>query len=190
MAEVSRLRFLRGLPDRLFPEIKTARRPGIRLAIFLAWLALVVFLAANHVMWRDEVRAFSLAMQGQSILEMPVAARGYGHPLLWHVLLRLGDAVFGTKLVLPGLALAIGIAGAGILAFVARLSLPVMILTLFELLVACDKAAIRVCPLLGEYSLGVPHAVLQSLLLPFYGQMYRLAGVESCSATLPTLMKL
>jgi hypothetical protein len=142
MAEVSRLRLLRGLPDRLFPEIKTARRPGIRLAIFLAWLALVIFLVANHVMWRDEVRAFSLAMQGQSILEMPVAARGYGHPLLWHVLLRLGDAVFGTKLVLPGLALAIGIAGAGILAFVARLSLPVMILTLFGGFAAYDYVVI------------------------------------------------
>jgi MFS family permease len=131
MTEKSRLRLLRGLPDRLFPGSNAARHQGVRLVIFLAWLALVTLLVAHHVMWRDEVRAFSLAMQGQSILDMPAAARGYGHPLSWHVLLRLGHDLFGTRLVLPGIAFAVGVAAAGILVFVARLSLPVMILTLF-----------------------------------------------------------
>lgn len=120
----------------LFPgEEQAARLPAsqvrVRLLIFAAWLVLVAFLVVHHVMWRDEVRALSLATQGVSILDMPAAARGYGHPLLWHVLLRFGTDLLGTKLVLPGIALAIGVAAAAILVFVARLSLPVMMLTLF-----------------------------------------------------------
>jgi hypothetical protein len=125
-----------GLADGLFPIVDSgarspSRRGPLRLLIFIAWLALVAFLVAHHVMWRDEVRALSLATQGASILDMPAAARGYGHPLLWHVLLRFGTDVLGTKLVLPGMALAIGIVAATILVFVARLSFSVMILTLF-----------------------------------------------------------
>ncbi|RZM32603.1 MAG: hypothetical protein EOP67_26810, partial [Sphingomonas sp.] len=123
--------------DRLFPQGDGALRPrdrsfwAIRLAILLGWLVLVAFLVAHHVMWRDEVRALSLAVQGESIWAMPAAARGYGHPLLWHGLLRIGTDLFATKLVLPGLALATGVACAALLVFVARLSLPVTVLALF-----------------------------------------------------------
>ena len=123
--------------DRLFPRGGGAAPPRrrsfwtMRLAIMLVWLVLVAFLVAHHVMWRDEVRALSLATQGESIWAMPAAARGFGHPLLWHVLLRIGTDLFATKLVLPGAALAIGIACAALLLFVARLSLPVTILALF-----------------------------------------------------------
>ncbi|SFO29251.1 hypothetical protein [Sphingomonas sp. OK281] len=130
------VRRLSGLIDRVFADVEDGTRLSgagwpLRSAIFLAWVSLVLVLVANHVMWRDEVRALSLAMQGETIWDMPAQARGYGHPLLWHVVLRLGGDLFATKLVLPGLALAIGIASAAILVFVARLSLPVMTLTLF-----------------------------------------------------------
>ena len=136
MARAIGLARLWGLTDGLFPAEDSAGRPPgrrlpLRLLVVVAWLALVAFLVLHHVMWRDEVRALSLATQGASILDMPAAARGYGHPLLWHVLLRFGTDLLGTNLVLPGLALAIGIVAAAILVFVARLSLPVMMLTLF-----------------------------------------------------------
>lgn len=129
-------RGLSRLVDRVFPDVDDGARPRgagwpVRSVIFLAWVALVLVLVANHVMWRDEVRALSLAMQGDTIWDMPAQARGYGHPLLWHVMLRIGGDLFATKLVLSGLALAIGIASAAILVFVARLSLPIMVLTLF-----------------------------------------------------------
>jgi hypothetical protein len=128
--------------NRLFPTDGAATRQGgdlpIRLAVFVIWFALVAFLVSNHVMWRDEVRALSLALQGRSILQMPAAARGYGHPLLWHMLLRFGHAVFDTRLVLPGAALVVGIAAAAVLIFVARLSLPVMALALFGGFAAYD----------------------------------------------------
>lgn len=53
-----------------------------------------------------------------------------------------------------------------------------MVLTIFELWVACDKAAVRRCPLLGKYDPGIPPDILQSLLLPFLGQMKRLQALE------------
>ena len=55
----------------------------------------------------------------------------------------------------------------------------VMILTLFELWVACDKMAVRTYPMLSEYDPGVPTHHLQNLLLPFAHQMCRLAKLEA-----------
>lgn len=54
----------------------------------------------------------------------------------------------------------------------------VMVLTIFELWVACDKAARRKCPWLSEYDPGIPTYALQNLLLPFLGQMKRLFDLE------------
>lgn len=53
-----------------------------------------------------------------------------------------------------------------------------MILTCFELWVACDKLAVAEYPMLAEYTLDVPLDVLQSLLLPFSYQMDRLQKIE------------
>ncbi|KAI3322851.1 hypothetical protein HD806DRAFT_544884 [Xylariaceae sp. AK1471] len=57
-------------------------------------------------------------------------------------------------------------------------ALSVMLLTIFELWVACDAAAVNLCPLLSQYDPGVPWDVLQNLLLPFASQMQRLRRVE------------
>lgn len=54
----------------------------------------------------------------------------------------------------------------------------VMVLTMFELWVACDKAAIQQCPLLSEYDPGIPTDALQNLLLPLLDQMKRLLQIE------------
>lgn len=53
-----------------------------------------------------------------------------------------------------------------------------MILTIVELWVACDKTATSICPLLGDYDPGVPQQLLHSLLLPFKSQMERLHSIE------------
>lgn len=56
----------------------------------------------------------------------------------------------------------------------------VMVLTIFELWVACDKAALQKCPWLSEYDPGIKTAsdALQNLLLPFLDQMKRLFVLE------------
>ncbi|PPJ57158.1 hypothetical protein CBER1_08454 [Cercospora berteroae] len=54
----------------------------------------------------------------------------------------------------------------------------VMILTTYELWVACDRMAVKMCPLLAEFDPDISTDVLENLLLPFRAQMQRLIGVE------------
>jgi hypothetical protein len=55
----------------------------------------------------------------------------------------------------------------------------VMILTIFELWVACDQVAIHKCQMLSEYAPDIPLDALQSLLLPQAKQMERLSKLEA-----------
>lgn len=55
----------------------------------------------------------------------------------------------------------------------------VMILTIFELFIACDRAAIKHCNLLERYDPGIPQAVLQNLLLPRIDGLNRLLKIEA-----------
>lgn len=54
----------------------------------------------------------------------------------------------------------------------------VMLLTLLELWIACDKSAIQIHGTLDEYDLCIPADTFQLLLLPFKLQMVRLARAE------------
>jgi len=84
---------------------KSLSSRAINYGLFLIWLVAVVVAAVHHVVWRDEVRALSLALQGQSPAGFFAAIHGEGHPLLWYVLLRGAYAVFHTPAVLPVVAL-------------------------------------------------------------------------------------
>lgn len=57
-------------------------------------------------------------------------------------------------------------------------ALSVMLLTLLELWIACDKSAIHIHKALEDYDACIPIGVFQSLLLPFQSQMIRLARAE------------
>ncbi|KAL8403184.1 hypothetical protein RB594_008448 [Gaeumannomyces avenae] len=54
----------------------------------------------------------------------------------------------------------------------------VLVLTVLELWIACDKSATALDSLLKEYSPRVPAQLLQSLLLPYRDQMVRLEKAE------------
>lgn len=54
----------------------------------------------------------------------------------------------------------------------------IMLLTMLELWVACDKSARAMFPLLDSYDPGVPEGHLRFLLLPMKGQMARLRELE------------
>ena len=89
-------------------------RPRQRAALFCAWLIVAGWLAAHHVFWRDEVRAFSLALYGDDVGAMLRRIHGEGHPALWFLLLRGVHGVMGTREALPVAAFAVG-AGAAAL---------------------------------------------------------------------------
>lgn len=102
----------------------------VRLALFLVWLVLAAWLASRHVMWRDEVRAFTLATSGDTPWQMLRAIHGEGHPALWYLLLRTGHAVVGNA-ALHGLAFLIGAGAAALFAWRAPFRPAVVALVLF-----------------------------------------------------------
>ncbi|KAF6803348.1 hypothetical protein CMUS01_15113 [Colletotrichum musicola] len=57
-------------------------------------------------------------------------------------------------------------------------STSIMLLTILELWVACDKAAVHAYPLLEDYGTGIPSGLFQNLLLPSRKQMERLSQLE------------
>ena len=87
----------------------------VRLLLFGLWLAAVGALAWRHVIWRDEARALSIAIQGENWIAMLRGLHGEGHPALWYLLLRAAYEITGRPEVLPILALAVAIAAAWLL---------------------------------------------------------------------------
>ncbi len=79
----------------------------LRLMLLALWLVTAAALAFCHVMWRDEVRALSLALQGDTVVAMLKGIQGEGHPALWYLLLRGAHTLFPTPLVLPLVAFAV-----------------------------------------------------------------------------------
>jgi hypothetical protein len=74
----------------------------------LAWYVLAVFLlvvgfgATQHEVWRDEVRALSIATDGRWFTSIFANLTDEGHPALWYLLLRAVSALSGgSPLALP-----------------------------------------------------------------------------------------
>ena len=111
----------------------TERDKHIRGALFLAWLLLVLWLISTHVFWRDEVRAYSLALSGSNFAEMLRNIHGEGHPALWYIILRGAHRLFPVPEALPAVAVLIGIAAMAIFTFRSPFRLPVVALVLFSL---------------------------------------------------------
>jgi hypothetical protein len=73
------------------------------------YAALVSVLAFHHEMWRDEVRALSVAVQNPSWGTLFGELRHEGHPVVWYALLRVAYAVTHSNLVLPVIAATVGV---------------------------------------------------------------------------------
>lgn len=103
----------------------------LRALFWCAWLALALFAATHHAMWRDEIRALSFAERGHSLADMIRQIRGFGHPALWHIILRGALAIYPNPVVLPIVAFVIGTAAAALLAFKAPFRPLLLALALF-----------------------------------------------------------
>jgi hypothetical protein len=84
----------------------------IRILLFGLWLAAVGALAWRHVIWRDEARALSFAIQGDDWIAMLRGLHGDGHPALWYFLLRSVHAITGRPEALGLVAFGIAVAAA------------------------------------------------------------------------------
>ena len=70
------------------------------LALFAIWLAIALWLLSNHAVWRDEMRALSLAVRGDTVFAMLRGLHGEGHPAVWYLLLRAAHDVVGQPVAL------------------------------------------------------------------------------------------
>lgn len=103
-----------GAPESI-PQTSSSRSGESDLAAWLCLVAFVVFtaaLATQHEMWRDEVRAFSVATNARSWLQLLHDIHEDGHPILWYAILRIGYGLTHSTLVLPLASLLIAAAAA------------------------------------------------------------------------------
>jgi hypothetical protein len=117
------------------------RAPLQRAVVFVVWLVLAAMLCWSEVIWRDEMRALSIALQGDSFTAMFSHLHGDGHPGLWHILLRSAYMVVGSPLVLKAVALAIATAAAYVLVYHLTLPCSILLLALFSNFALYEYAA-------------------------------------------------
>jgi hypothetical protein len=121
------------MTDLFNPSDTVAGRPDPRkrAALFAAWLVVAGYFVATHVMWRDEVRAFTLALGGADTIAMLRAIHGEGHPATWYLLLRAAHTIVPVREVLPAVAALLGAGAAAMLAFRAPFRGRIIALALF-----------------------------------------------------------
>lgn len=73
--------------------------------IFCGWGLMAIYAMLHHEIWRDEMRALSIAIQSPSFFQLPNYLVNEGHPILWYFLLKLGYSLFHSTYVLPVLSI-------------------------------------------------------------------------------------
>ena len=104
-----------------------------RIILFTLWSLFVLWLISTHIFWRDEARAFSIALSGANFAEMLHNIHGEGHPALWYLILRSAHDLFRVRAVLPIAAAVIGFGMMAIFTFRSPFRLPIVALVLFSL---------------------------------------------------------
>ena len=114
----------------------------MRLLLLALWIALSGYLAVRHVVWRDEMRALSLALFGDSVGDMLRAIHGEGHPAIWYLMLRGAYTLVPVREVLPVLGWLSAAAAAVLFAWRAPFRPLTLALVLFSAFFAFEYAAV------------------------------------------------
>ncbi|MEO5903460.1 MAG: hypothetical protein ABIQ55_05545 [Gemmatimonadaceae bacterium] len=110
-------------------------------------------------MWRDEVRAFSIATRAATWTEMLGNLRGEGHPALWYALLRLSFEITHSKLVLPILSLSIAAFAAYLILRYSPFPLWLRLLSVFGSLLGYEFSVVA-----RNYGIGIMLILVASVL--------------------------
>ncbi len=98
--------------------------------MFAAWLVVVCLLASKHLLWRDEVKALSIALKDDSVFAMLKELRWEGHPAVWYLLLRAAHTLVPRPEVLMFVSVAVAAIALLILVLRSPFSLPLLALIL------------------------------------------------------------
>ncbi|MEO5590855.1 MAG: hypothetical protein ABIS03_14840 [Gemmatimonadaceae bacterium] len=133
-------------------------RGGLALAV-VCYAILVTLLAFQHEMWRDEVRAFSVATRPDTWGAMFRELHYEGHPALWYIILRAGFALFHSPVVLPGATIIGGIVSAWFILRYSPFPLWLRLLTVFGVFLSHELAVNS-----RNYGIGVTLMLLACVL--------------------------
>jgi hypothetical protein len=126
-----------------------ARDRALRWLLLALWIAVSGFLAVRHVVWRDEMRALTLALGGGTVT-MLRNIHGEGHPAIWYLLLRGAHAMVPVREVLPFVGWLGAAAAAALFAWKAPFRPLMLVLTLFGAFFVFEFAAIA-----RNYAIGM-----------------------------------
>lgn len=107
----------------------TAREKLIINVALLVWILIVSVSALHHEMWRDEVRALAMALDGDNFWDIFKTLRNEGHPILWYWILRVSYWLWPTPVVLQ--VVSILIAYAAVMLFLKKAPFHIIVRLLF-----------------------------------------------------------
>ena len=125
---------------------------------------MLVALAMRHEMWRDEVRALSVATRASSWAQMFADLHNEGHPALWYMVLRAGHAITNSNLVLPTAAVAIAIAAAYLILRHAPFPFWLRLLAVFGVFLGFELSVVA-----RNYGIGVLFLIAACVMFPRRG---------------------
>ncbi len=131
----------------------------------LAFVALTTALAFNHVMWRDEVRALSVAINSASWGDLVRNLHTEGHPIVWYAVLRAGYALTHSVLVMPVLSLAFSAGAAYLILRFAPFPTWARLLMVFGVFLGYQFSVIT-----RNYSIAILLMIVASILFPKRGE--------------------
>lgn len=110
-------------------------------------------------MWRDEVRALSVATTAPSWGAMLASLHQEGHPALWYVVLRASFAVTHSNLVLPLIALAVGVVLAYVILRYAPFPFWLRLITVFGVFISYEYTVVA-----RNYGIGILFLLIACVL--------------------------
>jgi hypothetical protein len=128
---------------------------------FGAFVALTTTVATRHEMWRDEVRAYSVATRAPSWSALASSLHQEGHPILWYAILRVAYGITHSPLVLPVAALLIGAIAAFLILRFAPFPFWVRLLAVFGVFLGYEYSVVA-----RNYGIGVVFMVLACIAFP------------------------
>lgn len=84
--------------------------------VLLGWFIYICLTSAQHVLWRDEMRALSIAKAGP-FWELPKLLKNEGHPILWYFLLNISYGIFKNTVVLKVISVLVALASVALFFF-------------------------------------------------------------------------
>ncbi|MEO7501683.1 MAG: hypothetical protein ABIW94_03500 [Gemmatimonadaceae bacterium] len=127
----------------------------------LAFVALTTALAFNHVMWRDEVRALSVAINSASWGDLVRNLHTEGHPIVWYAVLRAGYALTHSVLVMPVLSLAFSAGAAYLILRFAPFPAWTRLVLVFGVFLGYEFSVVT-----RNYSIAILLMIVASILFP------------------------